>query len=85
MGIHGTVVLEYQVVQFEIDAETLMGSYTVTDLITGRSFGRKTLLAGTCATLIALAVAWEGEPLTAEDVSRLEALQSPDAYLRVIP
>ena len=35
--------------------------------------------------MLALAVSWEGAPLTKEDVSRLEAIQSPDSVLRVIP
>ena len=85
MAIHGTVVLEDQVVQFEINTETLTGSYTVTDLITGRSFRLEKAPGRDVCNMLALAVAWKGEPLTAEDVSRLEAIQSPDRDLRVIP
>ena len=85
MGIHGTVVLEDQVVQFEIDTEAQTGSYTVTDLITRRSFRKENAPGRDVCNMIALAVAWEGTPLTAEDVSRLEAIQSPDSVLRVIP
>ena len=85
MGIRGTVILEDQVVQFEINPETLTGSYTVTDSRTGRSFRLERAPGRDVCNMIALAVAWKGEPLTAEDVSRLEALQSPDSALRVIP
>ena len=85
MGIRGTVVLEDQVVQFEIDAEVQMGSYTVTDLRTEKSFRLEKVKGQDICNMIALAVAWKGEPLTAEDVSRLEAIQSPDRDLRVIP
>ena len=85
MAIHGTVVLEDQVVQFEIDSEASTGSYTVTDRLTGRSFRKENIPGRDVCNMIALAVAWEGEPLTAEDVSRLEAIQSPDSDLRVIP
>ena len=85
MGIHGTVVLEDQVVQFEINTETLTGSYTVTDSLTGRSFRLEKAPGRDVCNMIALAVAWEGEPLTEEDVSRLDAIQSPDSALRVIP
>ena len=85
MGIRGTVILEDQVVQFEINPETLTGSYTVTDSRTGRSFRLERAPGRDVCNMIALAVAWDGEPLTAEDVSRLEALQSPDSALRVIP
>lgn len=85
MGIHGTVVLEDQIVQFEIDPITVTGSYTVTDAITGRSFRLENAPGKDVCNMIALAVAWKGEPLTAEDVSRLEAIQSPDSALRVIP
>ena len=85
MGIQGTVVLEDQVVQFEIDTEASTGSYTVTDRLTGRSFRKENIPGRDVCNMIALAVAWEGEPLTAEDVSRLEAIQSPDEDLRVIP
>ena len=85
MGIHGTVVLEDQVVQFEINMETMAGNYTVTDSITGRSFRLENAPGRDVCNMIALAVSWDGEPLTEEDVSRLEALQSPDKSLRVIP
>ena len=85
MVIRGTVILEDQVVQFEINPETLTGSYTVTDSRTGRSFRLEKAPGRDVCNMIALAVAWDGEPLTAEDVSRLEALQSPDSALRVIP
>ena len=85
MGIYGTVVLENQVVQFEIDTEASTGSYTVTDRLTGRSFRKENIPGRDVCNMIALAVAWEGEPLTEEDVSRLEAIQSPDSDLRVIP
>ena len=85
MAIHGTVVLQVQVVQFEINPNTLTGSYTVTDRLTGRSFRKENIPGRDVCNMIALAVAWEGEPLTAEDVSRLEAIQSPDSDLRVIP
>jgi len=85
MAIHGTVVLEDQVVQFEIDTEASTGSYTVTDRLTGRSFRKENIPGRDVCNMIALAVAWEGEPLTEEDVSRLEAIQSPDSDLRVIP
>ena len=85
MAIQGTVVLEDQVVQFEIDTEASTGSYTVTDRLTGRSFRKENIPGRDVCNMIALAVAWEGEPLTEEDVSRLEAIQSPDSDLRVIP
>ena len=85
MGIQGTVVLEDQVVQFEIDTEASTGSYTVTDRLTGRSFRKENIPGRDVCNMIALAVSWEGEPLTEEEVSRLEALQSPDSVLRVIP
>ena len=85
MAIHGTVVLEDQVVQFEIDTEASTGSYTVTDRLTGRSFRKENIPGRDVCNMIALAVAWKGEPLTEEDVSRLEAIQSPDSDLRVIP
>ena len=85
MGIHGTVFLEDQVVQFEINTKTLTGSYAVTDLITRRSFRLEKVPGRDVCNMIALAVAWEGEPLTAEDISRLDAIQSPDSALRVIP
>lgn len=85
MGIHGTVVLEDQVVQFEIDSEASTGSYIVTDIRTRKSFRLEKAPGRDVCNMIALAVAWEGEPLTAEDVSRLEAIQSPDSDLRVIP
>ena len=85
MGIHGTVVLEDQVVRFEIDTATLTGSYTVTDAITGRSFRLENAPGKDVCNMLALAVSWEGAPLTKEDVSRLEAIQSPDSVLRVIP
>ena len=85
MAIHGTVVLEDQVVQFEINPNTLTGAYTVRDLLTGKSFRLDKVPGRDVCNMIALAVAWEGEPLTAEDVSRLEAIQSPDSDLRVIP
>ena len=84
MAIHGTVVLEDQVVQFEIDTEASTGSYTVTDRLTGRSFRKENIPGRDVCNMIALAVAWKGEPLTEEDVSRLEAIQSPDSDLRVI-
>ena len=84
MGIHGTVVLEDQVVQFEIDAETMTGAYTVRDLLTGKSFRLDKVPGRDVCNMIALAVAWKGEPLTEEEVSRLEAIQSPDSDLRVI-
>ena len=85
MGIHGTVVLEDQVVQFEIDTEASTGSYTVTNRLTGRSFRKENIPGRDVCNMIALAVSWEGEPLTEEEVSRLEAIQSPDSDLRVIP
>ena len=85
MGIHGTVVLEDRVVRFEIDTEASTGSYTVTDIRTGKSFRLEKAPGRDVCNMIALAVSWEGEPLTEEDVSRLEALQSPDSVLRVIP
>ena len=85
MGIQGTVVLEDQVVQFEIDTEASTGSYIVTDIRTGKSFRLEKAPGRDVCNMIALAVAWEGEPLTEEDVSRLEAIQSPDSDLRVIP
>ena len=85
MAIHGTVVLEDQVVQFEIDTEALTGSYTVTDRRTEKSFWLEKAPGKDICNMLALAVAWEGEPLTEEDVSRLEAIQSPDEDLRVIP
>ena len=85
MGIHGTVVLENQVVRFETDTEASPGSYTVTDIRTGKSFRLEKAPGRDVCNMIALAVSWEGEPLTEEDVSRLEALQSPDSVLRVIP
>ena len=85
MGICGTVVLEDQKVQFEINTETLTGSYTVTDLITGRSFRLEKASGRDVCNMIALAVAWDGDSLTAEDISRLDAIQSPDSALRVIP
>lgn len=85
MGIHGTVVLEDQVVRFEIDTEASTGSYTVTDICTGKSFRLEKAPGRDVCNMIALAVSWDGEPLTKKDVSRLEALQSPDSALRVIP
>ena len=88
MAIHGTVVLEDQVVRFEINPNilgTLTGSYTVTDIRTGKSFRLEKAPGRDVCNMIALAVSWEGEPLTEEEVSRLEAIQSPDRDLRVIP
>ena len=85
MGIHGTVVLENQVVRFEIDTEASTGSYTVTNIRKGKSFRLEKASGRDVCNMIALAVSWEGEPLTEEDVSRLEAIQSPDSDLRVIP
>ena len=85
MAIHGTVVLQVQVVQFEINPNTLTGSYTVTDIRTGKSFRLEKAPGRDVCNMIALAVSWEGEPLTEEEVSRLEAIQSPDRDLRVIP
>ena len=85
MGIHGKIVLEDRVVWFEIETETQAGNYTVVDLLTEKSFQLKTASGRDICNMIALAVAWEGAPLTEEDISRLEALQSPDENLRVIP
>ena len=85
MGIYGTVVLEDQVVQFGVDPIEQKGEYSVTDNRTGKSFKAENVSGRAICAMLALAISWDGEPVTEEDRKMAEKIQSPDADLRVIP
>lgn len=85
MAISGTVILEDQVVQFQVDTFTQKGEYSVKDQRTGKTFAVKDVPGKAICSMLALAISWEGEPVTAEDWQMAEEIQSPDADLRVIP